>query len=140
MDDASLRFCYTRGPCNTSETNGYDEIKLDQTRCVQRCVCAVQSSTLAWADLWRDVWREIDAWGGLGDDLSVRSVKAHTTPDVRAGIISADDQAGNDLADAACNLVVLEHRAAASPSGDEALRQLGSHLLGSLDCEATYGH
>ena len=33
--------------------------------------------------------------------------KAHTTPDaVRAGIISADDQAGNDLADAAGKLMV----------------------------------
>ena len=43
----------------------------------------------------------------------MRKVKAHTTPEaVLAGIvIAADDRAGNDLADAACKLVVLEHRA-----------------------------
>ena len=70
------------------------------------------ASASAWADLWRDVWCEIDAWGGLGDNLSVRKVKAHTTPHaVLAGIITADDRAGNDLADAAHKLVVLEHRA-----------------------------
>ena len=69
-------------------------------------------STSVWADLWRDVWCEIDAWGGLGDNLFVRKVKAHTTPEaVLAGVITADDRAGNDLADEACNLVVLEHRA-----------------------------
>ena len=50
--------------------------------------------------------------GGLGDNLSVRKVKAHTTLDaVLAGVISADDRAGNELADAACKLVVLEHHA-----------------------------
>ena len=70
------------------------------------------ASTAAWADLWRDVWREIDAWGGLGDSLSVRKVKAHTTAEaVRAGAITAEDRAGNEMADAACKLVVLEHRA-----------------------------
>ena len=38
---------------------------------------------------------------GLGDDLSVRKVKAHTTPDaVRAGVISGDDRAGNGFANA----------------------------------------
>ena len=48
--------------------------------------------TSAWADLWHDVWREIDAWSGLGGNLSVHKVKEHTTPDaVRAGIISALD-------------------------------------------------
>ena len=47
-------------------------------------------TTRAWADLWHDVWREIDAWSGLGGDLSVHKVKEHTTPDaVRACIISA---------------------------------------------------
>ena len=49
---------------------------------------------------------------GLGGSLSVRKVKAHTAPEaVFTGVMSADDQAGNDLADAACKLVVLEHRA-----------------------------
>ena len=74
---------------------------------------ATVASAAAWADLWRDVWREIDAWGGLGDNLSVRKVKAHTTSEaVLAGVITADDRAGNDLADAACKLaLVLEHRA-----------------------------
>ena len=73
---------------------------------------ATVASSAAWADLWRDVWREIDAWGGLGDSLSVRKVKAHTTAEaVLAGAITADDRAGNELADAACKLVVLEHRA-----------------------------
>ena len=37
---------------------------------------------------------------------------AHTAPEaVCAGVIFAEDRAGNDLADAACKLVVLEHRA-----------------------------
>ena len=41
---------------------------------------------------------------------SRRKVKAHTTPEaVLAGVISADDWAGNNLAGAACKLVVLEH-------------------------------
>ena len=49
---------------------------------------------------------------GLGDNLSARKVKAHTTLEAMlAGVISVDDQAGNGLADAACQLVVLEHRA-----------------------------
>ena len=75
---------------------------------VNRGRAATEASTSAWAD----VWHKIDAWVGLGDDLSVRRVKAHNTPDaVRAGTITADNRAGNDLADAACNLVVLEHRA-----------------------------
>ena len=78
----------------------------------QRGRKATVASASAWADLWRDVWCEIDAWGGLGDNFSVRLVKAHTTPQaVLAGIITADDRAGNDLADAAYKLVVLEHRA-----------------------------
>ena len=78
----------------------------------QRGRSATEASTSAWADLCRDVWREVDAWGGLGDNFSVRKVKAHTTPEaVLAGIITADDRAGNDLADAACKLVVSEHRA-----------------------------
>ena len=73
---------------------------------------ATVASASAWADLWGDVWREIDAWGGLGDNLSVRKVKAHTTSEaVLARVITADDRAGNELADAACKLVVLEHRA-----------------------------
>ena len=73
---------------------------------------ATEASTSVWADLWRDVWCEIDVWGGLGENLSVRKVKEHTTPEaVVAGIITADDRAGNDLADAACKLVVLDHRA-----------------------------
>ena len=74
----------------------------------QRGRKATEASTSAWADLWRNVWCEIDAWGGLGDTLSVRKVKAHTTPEaVLAGVITADDRAGNDLADAACKLVVF---------------------------------
>ena len=78
----------------------------------QRVRSATEASTPAWADLWRDVWCGIDAWGGLGENLSVRKVKAHTTPEaVLAGIITADDRAGKDLADAACKLVVLEHLA-----------------------------
>ena len=53
----------------------------------------------------RDVWREIDAW-------AVRKVKAHTAPEaVCAGVITAEDRAGNDLAGAACKQVILEHRA-----------------------------
>ena len=46
-----------------------------------------------------------------GDALSVRKVKVHTPEAVLAGVITADDRAGNDLTDAACKLVVLEHRA-----------------------------
>ena len=77
----------------------------------QRGRSATEASTSAWADLWRDVWCKIDVWGGLGENLSVRKVKAHITPEaVLAGIITADDRAGNDLADAACK-PVLEHRA-----------------------------
>ena len=73
---------------------------------------ATEAGTSAWADFWRDVWHEIDAWGGLGDSLSVRKVKAHTNPEaVMAGVISADDRAGNDLAAEACKLVALKHRA-----------------------------
>ena len=54
-------------------------------------------------------------WGGLGDSFSVRKVKAHTAPEaVCAGVISAEERTGNDWADAACKLVVLEHRAARS--------------------------
>ena len=78
----------------------------------QRGRLATEASTSASADLWRDVWCEIDAWGGLGENLSVRTVKAHSTPEaLLAGIITADDRAGDDLPDAACKLVVLEHRA-----------------------------
>ena len=40
----------------------------------QRGRKATEASTSAWADLWRDVRREIEAWGGLGDTLSVRKV------------------------------------------------------------------
>ena len=48
----------------------------------------------------------------MGDTLSMRKVKAHTTPEaVLACVITADDRAGNDLADAACKLVVVEYRA-----------------------------
>ena len=94
---------------------------------------ATATSASAWADLWRDVWCEIDACGGLGGNLSVRKVKAHTTPEaVLAGVITPDDRAGNDLADAACKLVVLEHRA--PPNFREAFGQLGRHTRGSLDC------
>ena len=68
----------------------------------QRGRKATEASTSAWADLWRDVWREIDECGGLGD-----KVKAHTAPEAaRAGVISAEDRVGNDLADAPCKLVV----------------------------------
>ena len=78
----------------------------------QRGRKANEASTSVWADLWRDVWREVEAWGGLGDTLLVRKVKTHTTPEaVLAGVITTDDRAGNDLADAACKLVNLEHRA-----------------------------
>ena len=49
---------------------------------------------------------------GVGDSLSVCKVKALTSPvAVLAGVITADDRAGDDLADAACKLVVLEHLA-----------------------------
>ena len=41
----------------------------------------------------------------------MRKVKEHTTLEaVLAGIVTADDLAGNDLADAACKVVVLAHR------------------------------
>ena len=51
----------------------------------------------------------------------MRKVKAHTTVEaVGAGVISAEDRAGNDLADAACKVVVLEHRA---PQSIRAARQ-----------------
>ena len=108
-------------------------------------VAATEASPKAWADLWRDVWRDINAWGGLCDGLSVREVKAHTTPEVVfAGVISSDDQLGNDLADA----LQAEGSGAPCPAlyfGGEALGQLGRHLHGSLDCaswvcEATSGH
>ena len=73
---------------------------------------ATEAGTSTWADLWRGVWREIDGWGGLGNSLSVRKVKAHTALEaVGDWVISGEDWAGNDLADAACKLVVLEHRA-----------------------------
>ena len=94
----------------------------------QRGRSATVASTSAWADLWRDVWCEIDAWRGLGDNLAVRKVKAQTTPEaVLAGIITADDRAGNDLAGAACKLVVFEAPRPAEHSRREAL----SHLLPS---------
>ena len=66
-------------------------------RCVnQRGRKATDASTSLLADLWRDVWCEIDAWGGLGDTLSVLKVTAHTTPKaVLAGVITPDDRAGN---------------------------------------------
>ena len=67
---------------------------------------------------WKATEASMSAVGGpvacrcLGDSLSVRKIKAHTAPEaVCAGVITAEDQAGNDLADAACKLVVLEHRA-----------------------------
>ena len=92
---------------------------------------ATATSASAWADLWRDVWCEIDACGGLGGNLSVRKVKAHTTPEaVLAGFITLDDRAGNDLADAACKLVVLEHRA--PPNFRDAFGQLGGLNLFEL--------
>ena len=81
------------------------------------------------------------AWGGLGDSLSVRKVKAHTAPEaVCVGVITAGDLAGNDLADAACKLVV-----SGTPHpvyrASEALGQPGRRMHGSLDrahwfCEA----
>ena len=60
-------------------------------------------------------------------------MKAHTTPEaVLAGVIIADDRAGNDLADASCKL------------GGEAFGQPGRHMHGSLDparwfCETAFG-
>ena len=45
----------------------------------QRGRSATEASTSVWADLWSDVWCEIDVWGGLGENLSVRKVKEHTT-------------------------------------------------------------
>ena len=112
----------------------------------QRGRKATEASTSAWADLWRDVWREIDAWGGLGDSLSVRKVKAHTAPEaVCAGVISAEDRAGNDLADAACKLVVLEHRAprsirAARHSANLAVTCIAHWIARTWFCEAATGH
>ena len=47
----------------------------------QRGRSATVANTSAWAGLWRDVWCEIGAWRGLGDNLSVRKVKVHTTPE-----------------------------------------------------------
>ena len=66
---------------------------------------------------------EIDAWGGLGDNLSVRKVKAHTTPEaVLAGIITADDRDGN-----ACKLVGTGTPRPGEHSRCEALSQFGRH-------------
>ena len=95
----------------------------------QRGRTVTEASTSAWADWWRDVW-----WGGLGDTLSVRKVKAHTTPEaVLAGVITADDRAWNDLADAACKLVVWEHRAPLPERpGGEALGQPGRHWIARI--------
>ena len=111
-------------------------------------------STSARAESWRDVWYEIDAWGGLGDNFSVRKVKAHTTPEaVLAGVITADDRLGNDLADAACKLVVLEHRvppnisearltanlAVTRMAHDERLQEGASECdLGSCPCQRSW--
>ena len=51
-----------------------------------------------------------------GSEHSSRAaVSVDTTAEaVLAGVITTDDRAGNDLADAACKLVVLEHRAPSS--------------------------
>ena len=56
-----------------------------------------REATVASASAWADLWRVRDrCLGGLGDNLSVRKVKAHTTPEaVLAGVITADDRAGN---------------------------------------------
>ena len=63
--------------------------------------------------------------------FSVHKVKEHTTPDaVRAGIISALDWAGNDLA-AACHLVVLAH---AAPPSIQAVRCSANLAVTTLDC------
>ena len=103
------------------------------------------ASTSAWADLWRDVWCEIDAWGGLGDKLSVRKVKAHTTLEaLLAGIITADDWAGND---GRCSLQAGGFgtpRPAEHPRS-EAHSHVGRHVHGALDCarrlcETANGH
>ena len=101
----------------------------------QRGRKATEASTSAWADLWRDVCSEIDAWRGLGDTLLVRKVIAHTTLEaVLAGVITADDRAGNDLADAACKLVFWNTVPRRKSPGGEASSHLGRHTHGSLDC------
>ena len=78
----------------------------------QRGRKATEASPPARADLCRDVWCETDAWGGLGDTLSVRKVKARTTPE--AGGFGAS--------------------CPAERASGEALGQPASHTLGSLDC------
>ena len=97
--------CALRVPAQCVTDSSFVEQGVNQRgrKATVACACS-------WADLWRDVWCEIDAWRGL--------LKAHTTQAVLAGEIPADDRAGNDLADAACKLVVL----------------LGRHTQGSLDC------
>ena len=57
---------------------------------------------------------------GAGEPVT-RKVKAHTTLEsVHTGIVTADDRAGNDLADCACKLVVLTHRAPPFHPGESA--------------------
>ena len=97
----------------------------------QRGRLATEASTSAWADLWRDVWCEIDVWGSLGENLSVRKVKAHTTPEaVLAGIITAGSTG--------------TPRPAEHPRS-EAHSHFGRHTHGALDCarwlrETASGH
>ena len=108
----------------------------------QRGRMAAVASTSAWADLWRDVWCVIDAWRGLGYNFSVREVKAHTTPEVvLAGIFTADVLSGNDLADAACKLMVMEHRSA-EHSRSEAVTRMAHWIArvgsASLDIDSAW--
>ena len=61
--------------------------------------------------------------------------KAHTTPEaVLAGVTTAEDRAVNDLADAACKLVVSGTLCPAERPGGEAFGQPCRHMHGSLDC------
>ena len=46
-------------------------------------------------------------WSGRATTFLVLAVKSA----VRSGLISADDHAGNDLADGSCMRVLLSHRA-----------------------------
>ena len=72
------------------------------------------------AELWRDVWREIDAWRGARTTLGA----------VHTRLIAADDRTGNDLANAACELVVFETPCTTLDSGGVALAQFDRHLYG----------
>ena len=80
---------------------------------------------------------EIDAWEGLGDSLSARKVKAHTTPEaVLAGIMGWQRLGWCSLQTGGFGTT----HTAECPSG-EVLGQLSRHMHRSLDCaHTTSGH